>query len=119
MNFKLINKKGVIDYLKEYIKRKDTDEKRVNNIKHIFKRIKDGDWKILFAFENNYGEEYLAIQDFTGKTIWFGDESDWGGGSSFFEDAFMNSHINNCSMNEVLSAGIVEIKKEKLNEKIK
>ena len=116
MDFKIVDKKGVVDYLEKYLKTKDASKERVDNINRIFRNVKRGDWKILFAFENDYGEQYLAIKDFKDKTIWFGDESDWGGSSSFLEDAFMSSHMDKVDMKEVLQAKVVKINKDNLAE---
>lgn len=95
MSFQIIPKKEVMTYLKERVS-KSEDSERAENAKNILKYSKNGIWKVLFAFKNEYGESYLCIQDLDGKVVWAGDESDWGGAYSYRENSFID---------EVLSSG--------------
>jgi hypothetical protein len=93
MNFKIIDKRKVLDYFNEYVDKIKFDKKRLNNIWDIIDNITYGSWKVLFAFENNYGEKYLCIRDRNGNDGLFGDESNWSCASSFEERRFMESYI--------------------------
>ena len=88
MKFKLVPKRRVIKYiLKHVLNSKNQD--RVDHIKDLFESVAIDGWKVLFGFQNEYGEKYLAVEVADGNIWWFGDESDWTGASSYYEDKFI------------------------------
>lgn len=86
LKFKVIKIAEVVEHLEREVNK---DKSKTDNIVLISKMIIKNEWRVVFAFKNQFEQMYLAIEDKKQKIVWFGDVSNWQGADSEPENDFV------------------------------